>query len=327
MRLMAARSRSAEGIAPAERWLTRALAALLVVASGARAQAVDSGGTSPGVHCQTTLRFAGDDSSVVGGKRTADGLLVPAFVDEARDTVWFLFDTGAGPTVLERGVAGRLGLHATSHGTIHGVGTGATPVDIVPDVTITLGGATLEHVSLRLASMTQTPGAGPQMGGIIGYDLLCRSVVTADFAQHQLTIASSRAYSPGKGEDVLPLVVRNGWSYVRATIKVPGRPAVDDDFLIDSGSLDFVNHPVIRESTGPLRRTRTGAGGFGESQEGVIGENEWFRLGRTTIWRTQSACCAATPEVSRQIGLGILERFRVTLDYPHDRLLLLPRQK
>jgi aspartyl protease len=251
--------------------------------------------------------------------------MVPAFVGAARDTVWFLFDTGAGRTVLDRGIANRLALHVTSHGTIRGVGAGTTAVDIVPDVTVTLGGAILEHVNLRLAAIAQTSGPSPRMGGIIGYDLLCRSVVTADFARQQITVIAPAMYSPGRGEDVLPLVVRDGWSYVRATIKVPGRPAVDDDFLIDSGSLDFVNHPVIRESTGPLRRTRTGAGGFGQSQDGVIGENEWFRLGRTTIPRTQSVCCAATPEVSRQIGLGILEHFRATFDYPHGRLVLLPR--
>ncbi|HEV2180214.1 MAG TPA: retropepsin-like aspartic protease [Gemmatimonadaceae bacterium] len=271
------------------------------------------------------MQLAGGDSSVVAGRRTDDGLMVPGFVGEGRDTIWFLFDTGAGRTVLERSVAAQLGLHATSHGTIRGVGTGTTPVDIVPDVTVRLGGATVEHVNLRLASMGAETGPGPHMGGIIGYDLLCRSVVTADFARQQLTIMAPSTYAPGNDEDVLPLQVRDGWSYVRATIKVPGQPAVDDDFLIDTGSLDFANHPIIRESTGPLRHTRTGAGGFGQSQEGVIGQTEWFRLGRTTIPHTQSVCCAATPEVSRQIGLGILEHFRMTVDYPHDRLVLAPR--
>jgi hypothetical protein len=295
---------------------------LLLAASGASGQADSVGASGP--RCQSTLRLATGEFATIPGKRTSDGLIVPAFVGDARDTVWFLFDTGAGRTVLDRSVAARLELHATSHGTIRGVGTGTTAVDIARDVTIALGGATLQHVSLRLASIAPTPGAIPRIGGIIGYDLLCRAVVTADFAQPRLTIISPHAYSPGRGDDVLPLVVRDGWSYVRATIKVPGRPPVDDEFLIDSGSLDFVNHPVIRESTGPLRKTRTGAGGFGQSQDGVIGENEWFRLGRTTMWRTQSACCAATPEVSRQIGLGILDHFRVTFDYIHNRIALLP---
>jgi hypothetical protein len=301
-----------------------AAVALLAAASAVRAQTADSGGAAPAARCQTTLRFARGDSSVILGKRTADGLMMPAFVGAARDTVWFLFDTGAGRTVLERGIANVFGLHATSQGTIRGVGTGTTPVDIVPNVTITLGGAILENVNLRLASITPSSTTAPRIGGIIGYDLLCRSVVTADFARQQLTVIAPSVYTPGNAEDVLPLVVRDGWSYVRASIKVPGHAVVDDDFLIDSGSLDFVNHPVIRESTGPLRRTRTGAGGFGQSQDGVIGENEWFRLGRTTIPRTQSACCAATPEVSRQIGLGILEHFRATFDYPHHRLVLVP---
>jgi hypothetical protein len=103
---------------------------------------------------------------------------------------------------------------------------------------------------------------------------------------------------------------------------VPGADAVTDDFLIDTGSDDAVNHPVIRQSTGPLRRVNTGSGGFGKSQPGVVGANEWFRIGTTTIPATTSVCCAASEEVSRQLGSGILSRFRITFDYSNRRMIL-----
>jgi hypothetical protein len=255
--------------------------------------------------------------------RTADGVLVAAHLAGHPDTLWLLFDSGAGHTILDRDVARRLGLRATSKGTITGVGTGATLVDIVANVTLSMAGVKIEHVDLRLASIPRSAQtAGPSTDGVIGYDLLCGSVVTVDYQAPLLTLTAPAAFRAHPQADVLPLTIRGGWSFVRGTIKVPGQAAVEDDFLIDTGSQDFVNHPIIRRSTGALRQTRTGAGGFGESQAGVIGENEWFRLGRTTIARTQSACCAATPEVSRQIGTGILEHFRLTLDYPHRQLIL-----
>ena len=267
--------------------------------------------------------LTGSSSSSFAVARTADGLLIPAHVAGHPDTLWLLFDTGAGRTVLDRDVARRLGLRATAKGTITGVGTGATVVDIVPRVGLSLPGVRIDNVELRLASIPgSAANSGPHTDGIIGYDLLCGSIVTLDYRDRRLTVTTPTAFGSLPAGDTLPLAIRGRWSFVRGTIKVPGQPPVVDDFLIDTGSLDFVNHPIIRRSTGALRHTRTGAGGFGESQDGVIGENEWFRLGRTTIAHTPSACCAATPEVSRQIGTGILEQFRITFDYPHRRLVL-----
>ncbi len=295
----------------------------LALAPLPRLPSLDSDSCRTGIHVARAAGAAGAGSSSFSVARTAEGILVPAQVAGHPDTLWLLFDTGAGRTLLERDVARRLGLRATSQGTISGVGKGTTAVDIVPNVAVSLPGVTIANVELRLASIPGSDGGPrPHAAGILGYDLLCGSVVTVDYDARRLTVSAPTASRSPTDADVLPLTIRGRWPFVRGTLKVPGQPPVDDDFLIDTGSLDFVNHPIIRRSSGGLRRTRTGAGGFGESQDGVIGENEWFRLGRTTITRTQSACCAATDEVSRQIGTGILERFRITFDYPHGRLFL-----
>jgi hypothetical protein len=116
------------------------------------------------------------------------------------------------------------------------------------------------------------------------------------------------------------------WPYIQAELKVPGRPPVTDRFVVDSGSADAVDHPIIKESTGPLRKTRTGVG-IGQSVEGAVGPNEWFRIGRFRIDATQSACCSGNPADDRVIGNAILSRFVVTFDYPHNRLLLSPGSK
>ena len=152
--------------------------------------------------------------------------------------------------------------------------------------------------------------------GIIGYDLLCSTVVTIDYREPSIAVTAPSAFQYHGNGDVLPLSFKGKWPYVPGTLKVPGVDPVSDHFLIDTGSEDAVNHPIIRQSKGQLRETSTGAGGFGRSLPGVIGSNEWFRIGSTSIPATISACCAGNDDVNRQVGGAILSRFRIIFNYP-----------
>ena len=279
--------------------------------------------TAQEISCHSDAKFPSDRKVLdVATKRTSDGILIPIRVNGSARTFRFIFDTGAGRTVLDRAAATSLGLKPTSRGNISGVGSGRVPVDIVSGQSLAIGDLRLGQVDLRLASIGDNGNSGERVDGIIGYDLLCATVVRVDFSVPRMTIVDPHAFSPPLDGENLPITVRGGWMFVRGTIKVPGKPPVSDEFLLDSGSEDAVNHPVIRESTGPLRQTRTGAGGFGNSLPGVIGQNEWFELGHTRIPSTLSACCAATAEVSRQIGLEILTHFVITFDYLDSRIYL-----
>lgn len=294
--------------------------AILVTMAGAHT-AIGQTVTAQEISCHTDAKFPADRKALnVAAKRTPDGIVIPAHVNGSVKTFWFIFDTGAGRTVLDRRAATSLGLMPTSRGSISGVGSGRVPVDIVSSQSLAIGDLGLRQVDLRLASIGNAYSSGERADGIIGYDLLCASVVRVDFSVPRMTIIDPHAFSPPPEAENLPITVRAGWMFVRGTIKVPGKPPVSDEFLLDSGSEDAVNHPVIRESKGPLRQTRTGAGGFGNSLAGVIGPNEWFELGHTRVPSTLSACCAATPEVSRQMGLGILSHFVITFDYLHSRM-------
>lgn len=81
-----------------------------------------------------------------------------------------------------------------------------------------------------------------------------------------------------------------------------------------------VNHPIIRDSKTPLRKTSVGVE-RGSPTAGVIGLNEWFQLGKYTVGSSYSSCCAKDGP-TRQIGAEVLSRFLVTFDYPHHRLLI-----
>src|SRR5207249_10720972 len=132
-------------------WLLLAISVVVRAAGVLRPQArvaPDSGS------CRTDVRVEGTGpSSAFAVTETADGLLIPVQVAGRPDTLWLLFDSGAGHTVLDRNVARRLDLRATSQGTISGVGTGATAVDIVSRVALSLPGVRIEHVDLALAAI------------------------------------------------------------------------------------------------------------------------------------------------------------------------------
>jgi hypothetical protein len=264
--------------------------------------------------CSTKIFFAkGATSTPLPGVKVKDHqVFVSVRINGNNEDLPFIFDTGAGRTMLDRAVAGRLGLRASAKSSLGGVGTGRVDVDVVKSVSLQLGDVRLEGVDLNLVNDVH---GDREAVGIIGYDLLCRSVVTLDYKQPGIIVTAASAFQYQGDGDVLALTFKGKWPYVRGTLKVPGVEPVTDDFLIDTGSQDAVNHPVIRQSKGELHQTNTGAGGFGQSLPGVIGPNEWFRIGKTTIGSTQSVCCSGNEDVNRQLGGTVLSHFRIIFNY------------
>ena len=182
--------------------------AAFATTGAARLSTAPAGEPRAPISCHSRLSYSGNaDSSAFAMLHTADGFLLPAFIAPSPDTLWLLFDSGAGRTLLSREAADRLRLHATAQGTIHGVGSGAVAVSIVPAVTLALPGIRLDSVDLRLTPKSELSSRGnPSIDGIIGYDLLCTSVVTVDFGSGHVTVLSPRNYHAAPSADVLPLL-------------------------------------------------------------------------------------------------------------------------
>ncbi|HEX9160099.1 MAG TPA: retropepsin-like aspartic protease [Thermoanaerobaculia bacterium] len=274
------------------------------------------------VRCRTRVMFPPSQLTVtVPFERSHNGVFFKARVNKNPEPLWFGLDSGAARTLISEEAAKRLLLHGTESAKIRGVGAGVVPVKVAKDVSIFIDAVKIEGVEIRIANLAPLkPAWGRTIDGVIGYDLLCRAVVTIDYEKRTMTMTQPAVFHNDGGES-LPLAISGGWSFVRGTIKVTGRPAVIDNFLVDSGSQDAVNHPIIRDSKGPLKPIKA-AVGLGQPVPGVLGPNEWFQLGGYTIGSTYSACCAASEDASRQIGAEVLSRFRVTFDYPHHRLIL-----
>ena len=246
------------------------------------------------VRCRSHVVFRATALSVtVPFQRTRNGIFVQARLNARPGPLWFLVDSGAPHTTISAAAA-----------------RGGVPLK---NSVISIGDVTVDRIELRIANLSaESKTWGHKIDGVIGYDLLCRAVLNVDYETSRLTLIHPAVFQYSGNGAELKLNIRHGWSFVEGTIKVTGLPAVIDTFMVDSGSPDAVNHPIIRDSKGPLRKI---------SNISVFGPTEWFQIGKYTVGSTQSMCCSSIDN-NRQIGAEMLSRFHVTFDYPHKRLIL-----
>jgi hypothetical protein len=234
----------------------------------------------------------------------------------------FVLDSGSARMVVDNAVSRELGLHQTGAETIGGAGAGRVPVHRIDHVGYALGGLTpaeCEFVAADLSPVTQQ--IGHRVDGIVGYHFFNRFIITIDYAHHELYVRERGAELNNAGEE-LPIRINKGWSFVRGTLGVEGERAVTDEFLIDSGSDDAIDHPVAQQ-VHDRTATRTG-NGLGASVAGFLATADSFRLGSHELRNLPISCCGGTEQTSRLIGGAVLSRFTVTFDYPHSRIFLAP---
>jgi hypothetical protein len=247
-------------------------------------------------------------------------------IERTSRPLWFTVDTGSPYTFLDKRVAAELGLPVTGAGTIGGAGAGRIDIQLVKNVTFRIGGVASPNYDVRVADLSGLPALFDHpIDGFFGYDFMIRDVVTFDPDHNTMTLGGDARI---KG---VALPIRFGgkhgrWIYIPGTVKIAGNPAETSDLLVDFGSTDALNHPLLRKSTAPLRQIQTG-NGLGTPIPGVVGEAEWLRLGDYTLHNVHASCCGASPGTERMIGQAVLSRFVISFDYARKRMILRPAKR
>jgi len=125
---------------------------------------------------------------------------------------------------------------------------------------------------------------------------------------------------------------------VAAQITIPSRTPINGQCLIDSGAGGFaLAAPFVRANRAleSARKTiATSVSGAGGGSKALTGRIEGLQLRPyilrrpiTIFSQEDTKGLLASPDVSALIGGRILSRFTVTLDYPHQRILLEPNTR
>jgi hypothetical protein len=256
----------------------------------------------------------------------------------SKGPLWFIFDTGAGVTVIDRARAESLGLKMQGQIEGRGAGEGSVDVSVIPGASFSLPGVELLDQTVMAIPLSQIePYEGRAIDGILGYDLISRFVVVIDYAARRMHLYEPSSYDyQGTGERV-PIVLEDNHPHVQAEVSVGKGTPVKGNFTIDTGARSALH---LSKPFCDLHRfadlTRTIVGGFGA---GVGGETKQ-KIGRATTLRMGGVVlndvitgfsedekgAMASTESQGNIGGDILRRFTVILDYSRHEMILEPNE-
>jgi len=249
-------------------------------------------------------------------------IVVPVSINGSKP-LRFVLDSGSTRTLIDQSVAASLDLNEGEESSLQGAGTGRIPIRALHNVDLKFPGLEskgYECFTIDLGPVNKAMGA--REDGILGYNFFARFVVTIDFEAKRLDVDLPSAFHQPSAYEELPLQIHGKWAYVKGELAFPDQIPVQDNFFIDSGSSDAVDHPIVK-TLHEKKPTTTGVG-LGTPVEGALAVATSFRVGSFSVEGPIVACCGATDATSRMMGTEILRRFTVIFDYPSSRLFLKP---
>lgn len=245
----------------------------------------------------------------------------------------FIFDTGS-PTMISRELAEKLGLEIIGSNTGRDANGRLVTTDIGIVDQLKIGGVTFNSVPVLIADFGQADPDGCFFdGGVIGSEIFPGSVWHIDGDKQVLQIARSLSDLMG------PETVKSAMTVPLHDLGYPHAPVFDyavgefsDKGLFDTGNSDTIvlfdrvaQDAQVRSAMIP-GTIRAGRGSHGVSAAGADAESdllrfemEGMRLGEVKLARHSGTTRNAPPSL---IGLGILDSYDVTLDYPGAQILL-----
>ena len=158
------------------------------------------------------------------------------------------------------------------------------------------------------------------LAGIIGIDMLSRNAVRFDFASHIMTLlpAGHSTLPVGRGT-VLPLQQHKGDScfFVQTTLQ----KGVETEWLLDTGSEGTAVPMSVAQRLHAAACKSSGSGtayGLSIMPDLLLSS---LRLGDCALDQVAIDSLPQTP-FGYPMGLNLLSRFRVTMDFPNRRMLL-----
>lgn len=288
---------------------------------------------------KATYRFtSGDHAPAIPFELNSNKIYFRARVENS-PPLWFILDSGSPFTVLDIDTARRLGLPlmdvktADSSGAGEGKETsGRTKFKVVHLPGLDFFPANTQAIALDRV-IAGFEGRHPD--GLIGGELFSRLVVEIDYERHTLHFYDPATFHyTGTGTSI-PITIQD-WMFVKATVTTEDGTPLEGSFLVDTGvrlaltlNTPFVNTNHLLTTGGKKVKTVLG-GGVGGAVEHYLGRIKSLKFGSLTIdspvttFSQDSKSVFAVDAFQGLIGAEILKRYRVFVDYPHNRLILEP---
>jgi hypothetical protein len=247
----------------------------------------------------------------------------------------FVMDTGAYHSIIDLELARELELDITGREGMRGAGEKQIEAGEVVVKELSLPGLTYRAGKIPTIPINRvvSPVEGRPLRGLLGAEVFNHFVVDIDYARRQVTFHDSRQFRYAGQGTSLPLTRMGEHAFVSAEVETLGGQRLKGKFLVDTGArvaltlnTPFVNeHGLIAAEPRPPRATV--GGGIGGELIHYLGRVKELRVGSLTIPRPVTTYSQdrtsvfASAEYQGLIGADILRRYRVIVDYPHQRIV------
>lgn len=256
-------------------------------------------------------------------------ILLSGTLEEA--PVRILLDSGAEASVVHEALARRLGLAAAGTETARGA-AGATSVTRFTGASLRLGPATLAGLTLYGTDLGPLAAlAGAPVDLILGTEFFDSFVIDIDPDALRITLHPAGAFRPPVGAPAVPLT-RTADGIRAVPLGIEGREPVPATFDLGS-SAPVALRPELWRPLG-LDRNRpsqpTPAGGVGGTQAARLVTLSHVAVGPLEARGVPAMLLPDRPDGTRDaadanVGLPLLARARMIVDFCGSRLYLLPR--
>jgi PDZ domain/Aspartyl protease len=251
--------------------------------------------------------------------------------------LWFLLDTGVDvPAILDADLARSLGLRVGEAAAQAQPGGDVVVAPIEPTA-VCVGGEPAWTLALLASDLSQLAAyAGRPLHGIIGHQAIGEYVIDLDYRAKTMTLYPPE-HAPHSATSVPlfigPTAVDHAAALVAGTMTMLDGRQLTAEFKLDTGSAGPVGlaHNFVRDSGLPpagqpvLEQLDVAVGGTPRMFAFRIAS---FQLGGQVLQDIPIGYDAPDSLPDRPyagtLGGEILSRFRVVLDYPHDRMGLTP---
>jgi hypothetical protein len=240
----------------------------------------------------------------------------------------FLLDSGIGGLVLNKDFAAALKLRTV--GSVTGISVASrTQGQVVEGVRISFDNLTIVTPSASLYDMTPFVGAWNEpVAALLGRDVFDSLIVDIDFENQKLAFRDRDSNKGLPGGIELPLS-RDRLGLRGLPVSIEGRPTIQATFDFGSDrplsvSPIYVSEQMLLMNKKTSTALTAGAAGFEVGTVAVVSELAVGQL----IFRDVpiEAPNAWTFEDQAIIGIPVLRRTRLIIDFPHDRVSVLPNR-
>lgn len=254
------------------------------------------------------------------------------------DSLNFIFDTGATGATLDSASAERLGISKGKLDTVAVAGAGSDQsYRMAANQFLRLGRTEFPNLNLILVNFaTLSKAVGAKLDGIIGYEVLERYVAKLDFDHRKLLLYDGIGTVDTTGYTGIPFEFSKGIQIPRfpVSIGLANGERVTGKVMFDTGSVFslIVSPPFAKfhdfehkvGKTVPVRGR--GMDGLVNEQIAQIGSTSFqgFNFGKMSVRLTVNAKAVPKDGYLGIIGIEVIKRFQVILDYAHQRIYLKP---